>query len=306
MLVSVICTVLNERDSLESLLLSLIRQERKPDEIVIVDAGSNDGTIELLQRYAVVAKDHNIELRYAIKPGATRSEGRNAAVVMSRGEVIASIDGGCVADPRWLALLTRPFDDPNVYMVGGYYTPRCETWVQKTFARLFIKPAAELDPNTFLPSSRSVAFRREAWQKVGGYPDRLNEGEDTFFDLKMREKVGGIVIVPEALVEWEPPKTLSALIRQHFRYARGDGQGCIHGTKYLRAWARVLLLIGGMTTITINPLVGVCLLGSVLAYYCVRHRTLSWAVLGVLVALDVANSLGFLLGSMHQQRLKSV
>ena len=46
----------------------------------------------------------------------------------------------------------------------------------------------EVDPATFLPSSRSVAFRKAAWAAVGGYPEWLDYCEDLVFDLSLRER----------------------------------------------------------------------------------------------------------------------
>ena len=46
----------------------------------------------------------------------------------------------------------------------------------------------EWKEETFLPSGRSIAFKKSAWKEVGGYPENLYTGEDTLFDLKLKEK----------------------------------------------------------------------------------------------------------------------
>ena len=50
--VSVICTVLNEGESIKGLLDSLAAQTRLPDEIIFVDGGSRDNTVDILNSYA--------------------------------------------------------------------------------------------------------------------------------------------------------------------------------------------------------------------------------------------------------------
>jgi glycosyl transferase family 2 len=81
-----------------------------------------------------------------------------------------------------------------------------------------------VNPKTFLPSSRSVAFRKAVWEAVGGYPEWLDFSEDVVFDLRVREQFGSFVFVPEAVVHFRPRGDLRALAKQYYQYARGDGK----------------------------------------------------------------------------------
>ena len=81
-----------------------------------------------------------------------------------------------------------------------------------------------MDPETFLPSSRSLAFRKEAWARVGGYPEWSDHNEDTIFALALRRAGCRMVFVPDAVVSWEPSPDLRRLFKQFYRYARGDAQ----------------------------------------------------------------------------------
>ena len=100
--VSVIVTVLNESEAIERLLESLESQTRLPDEVVIADGGSTDGTLEALGAWASAGR---IPLRILEEPGANISEGRNAAIAAATGEVIATTDSGVRLEtdwPKWL------------------------------------------------------------------------------------------------------------------------------------------------------------------------------------------------------------
>ena len=70
MRISVICTVLNEGESIRRLMDSLVAQSRQPDEIVIVDGGSRDNTVAVIQEYA-----DRLPLRVLVEPGANISAG---------------------------------------------------------------------------------------------------------------------------------------------------------------------------------------------------------------------------------------
>src|SRR5438309_1209372 len=99
--VSLVITVLNEVDSLPELLDSIAAQTRSPDEIVVVDGGSTDGTVAALQRWTSA----HPRARILSAPGANIAIGRNLAIAHARGDVIAVTDAGVRLAPNWLASL---------------------------------------------------------------------------------------------------------------------------------------------------------------------------------------------------------
>jgi hypothetical protein len=113
-----------------------------------------------------------------------------------------------------------------------------------------VLPAVEdVNPATFLPSSRSVAYTKEGWRAAGGYPEWLDYCEDLVFDLRLREAVGSFGWAPEALAHFRPRGTLKSFFKQYYRYARGDGKAdlwrkrhAIRYVTYLIALPALLLL----------------------------------------------------------------
>lgn len=237
--VSVITTVLNEAKGIEPLLRSLLDQSREPDEIIICDAGSDDGTVEIIRRRI----EEGYPARLIIERRASRSRGRNLAIEESKSEVIASIDAGCVARVEWLSKLMAPFesdDPPDV--VSGYYQPEAQSAFEEAIAVATVPDPIEVDPETFLPSSRSVAFRRDAWERVGGYPEYTSHAEDTEFDLRLKAAGYRFRYAPEAIVRWRVEATLWGVFRQFFRYARSDGELGHWFGHYGKAFAGLALL----------------------------------------------------------------
>src|SRR5262245_30098843 len=100
---------------------------RVPDEVVIADGGSRDGTLERLRERA------RSEARIrAIEAPGNRSVGRNAAVRASRAPLIACTDAGVETEHEWLERLTRPFEEnPTVDVVAGFYRPAGRTWFER-------------------------------------------------------------------------------------------------------------------------------------------------------------------------------
>lgn len=235
--ISLIATVLNERESLGHWLASILAQKRAPDELVVVDAGSTDGTIPALQDWAAQAP---FPVHVVIMPGCTRSQGRNAAIRQAAHDRIATTDAGCRLDPNWLGNLAAALADPEVEVAAGWFRPWLETPLDLRFAVLMIPALEEISPERFLPSSRSIAFRREAWSRVGGYPDLLNYGEDTRFDLDLKAAGARFRFVPDAYVYWRPASSLKQLLRVARNYGLGDGQARI-ASPHRRALIRYVL-----------------------------------------------------------------
>src|SRR6185503_941887 len=133
---------------------------RIPDEIVIADGGSTDGTFELLRSRAA-ASDNKI---HAVLAPGNRSVGRNAAVRASSAPIIACTDAGVEVEPDWLERITGPFtDEPATDVVAGFYSPAGTTPFERAAGVVSAPRLEDVDPRRFLPSTRSVAFRRKAW-----------------------------------------------------------------------------------------------------------------------------------------------
>jgi len=213
---SLICTVLDEGDTIEDLLKSILKQTRRPDEFVIVDGGSKDKTQEIIKEYA---KKHKW-IRLIISEGANIAEGRNIAIENSRFETIACIDGGCVAKEDWLEKLIKPLEKCDVSF--GVYVPLPSDGKQKYFGMVLCKGPSEIDPKTFLPSARNIAFKKECWKKVGGFPENVYTGEDTLFDLKLREAGFKFCFVPDAIVYWRMRESWKGFWKQMYNYGVGD------------------------------------------------------------------------------------
>ncbi|HIQ04229.1 MAG TPA: glycosyltransferase [Anaerolineae bacterium] len=244
MTVSVICTVLDEGAAIRPLLDSLLAQTRPPDEVVIVDGGSSDDTVAQIEAYA-----DRLPLRVLVVPGANISTGRNRAIEAATGDVIASTDAGVRLDPHWLEKLIAPFEnDPRVAAVAGFFLPDPRSPFEVALGATVLPLHGDVEPDRFLPSSRSVAFTRAAWEAVGGYPEWLDYCEDLIFDLRLRDVTGGFAWAPEAVAYFRPRPSLHAFFRQYYRYARGDGKADLwrlrHAIRYSTYLVAVPALLG--------------------------------------------------------------
>jgi glycosyltransferase involved in cell wall biosynthesis len=236
--VSLITTLINEADTVVPWLESLAEQTRLPDEVVIVDGGSTDGTLEIMQEYA---QRSPIPLKLISEPGANIARGRNIAVAQASHSVIACTDLGCRLDPAWLERMTAPFeDDARMQVAAGWF----ET-VKPAENRMLLlgTSLSDVNPQTFMPSSRSIAFSKDSWETVKGYPEWMTlTGEDTFFDLELKRACRYWAFVPEAIVRWNAPQSASEYWRKLRHWSVGDGESLFNASLYWHSLLRLVLL----------------------------------------------------------------
>ncbi len=229
--VSVILTVLNEAASLPRLFDSLAAQTRPPDEVVVVDGGSGDATPDVVRAEAARGR---FPLKLIERPGTNISQGRNVAIQAARGEVIAATDAGVRLSPVWLEELLKPFQtEPRPAAVAGFFRPDPYSLFEVAMGATVLPELGDVDPDTFLPSSRSVAFLKEAALAVGGYPEWLDYCEDLIFDFRLQERFGPFAFAPDALVYFRPRGGLGAFFKQYYQYARGDGKADLWPVRHL-------------------------------------------------------------------------
>ncbi len=264
---ALIVTVLDEAGMVDVLLESIAAQTLPPDEVVVVDGGSIDGTWQRLQAWTARLPLHLIRA-----PGAGIARGRNLAIEAASASVIAVTDAGVRLDSDWLAHLHTALSD-DVDVVSGFFLPSPHTVFECAMGATVLPALADIHPARFLPSSRSVLFRRAAWKAVTGYPEWLDYCEDLVFDLALKRAGCRFAFAPQATVWFRPRGSLPAFFRQYYRYARGDGKADLfprrHAIRYctyliafillrsngtrLRRGGTLLLLAIGATAYTWRP-----------------------------------------------------
>jgi glycosyltransferase involved in cell wall biosynthesis len=285
MRVSVICTVLNEGESIRRLMDSLVAQLRQPDEIVIVDGGSRDNTVAVLVEYG-----NRLPLRVLIEPGANISRGRNVAIGAATGDVIASVDAGVWLEPAWLTELVAPLAhsersnqqrgpqppvrDPQ--SVAGFFIPDTRSVFETAMGATVLPAVDEIKPDGFLPSSRSVAYTKTAWAAAGGYPEWIDYCEDLIFDFRLRDAVGPFAWAPKAVAHFRPRSTLKSFFKQYYRYARGDGKADLWRKRHLIRYATYLFVLPGLLALSLchSPGWWLVLMAGVLLYCASPYRRL--------------------------------
>ncbi len=243
--VSLIVTVLNEIQTIDELLESLIAQTLRPQAIIITDGGSTDGTWEKLRQWK--QQQLPVELKTEQVKG-NRSVGRNRAVTLASTDLIGCTDAGCVPKKTWLQELVKEQQKSDALIVAGYYQGMTLNNFQVAQVPYVLVMPDKVNPLTFLPATRSMLFNRQWFMKNGGFDESLSDNEDYALARKIQDgqsKSGKKILsfAKNAVVGWRPRKTLREFTWMIYRFARGDSRAHLWRPKVALIFLRYLLFL---------------------------------------------------------------
>ena len=223
---TLVTTCLNEMSSFPRWQGDVSAQTRQPDEIVIVDAESTDGTRERLLGWA--GKDPRVRVRIE---RCSVARGRNIAVEMAAYDHIVSTDMGVRLSPQLFEEIVRPFElDESVEVVAGASAIDADSVASPAArAEYYIESGGvtKLGPG-FVVLNRSVAYKKRVYEELGGLPEDLTRAaDDSVFGRQVLQAGYSMAFAPTAMVYWQRPKRLRDFWRETAGYGFGDGEAAI-------------------------------------------------------------------------------
>lgn len=172
MVISVVIPALNEEKLLPKTLASLAALDRKPDEIVVVDASSTDKTVEIAKKSGAVV---------IVVPKGTIGFSRQKGIEAAKGDVIAFTDADAVLPHDWLNRIERALTTPGVVGYFGGFRVFDGPPVYRFFINV-VQPVL----NRFMfwifrmpmATGQNMAFYKEKSRAVGGIPTNFRMAED--------------------------------------------------------------------------------------------------------------------------------
>ena len=226
--ISVVIPCRNEAEFIESALGALQAQDLRPDEIIVVDNASTDGSGSVVERYATRHPELKLTLQRCSDEGAAAP--LNAGIRAARGDIILRMDGHSRPHADYIRRCVERLQDPGAGVVGGVWevTPSRPTAPARAIAlavssRLGSGGATYRDRDTN-PTPRDVdtvpfgAFRRSLWTELGGYDESLQVVEDGDFNYRVRQAGYRVILDPATRCTYFSRASFGALGRQYFRY----------------------------------------------------------------------------------------
>lgn len=191
--VSVVMPVLNEEEFLEETLRTLRAQTFTDYELIVVDNGSTDRSREIAARYAD---------RVILEPQRGYDVALHRGIREAQGELIVQADADTLYPPHWLARMVRALEGKGVVCAYGPWAFReSPRWRRPLEAALCLATQSLTHALGFCQTTGfNMGFRREAYERVGGYPAlRRLSAMNVRLGLRLR-RVGRVRLVPKMLV----------------------------------------------------------------------------------------------------------
>jgi succinoglycan biosynthesis protein ExoA len=233
--VSVVIPCRNEALYVAGMLDALRAQDCAIDDVIVVDGGSVDGTMEVIREYG--ARHPDFPLRVVTADGANIPAAVNAGIAASRGDVIVRIDSHSRPATDYIRGVLKALDETDAAIVGGVWriSPGAPGRVAAAIARAVAHPMGAGDAAYRLSAGREHerrrvdtvpfgGFRRSHWRQIGGYNEQLLVNEDYEFNYRTRQAGGSVVLDTAIRCEYFARPSLAALARQYFRYGWWKGR----------------------------------------------------------------------------------
>ena len=193
-LVSVVITTKNEEAYIEKTLQSVKNQTYKNLEIIVSDACSSDKTVQIAKKYGskVIIKDTNI------------AQGRNAAVKLAKGEILAFVDADTILNKHWIKKVVDHFRNKDLVAVLGSPDPMKTRNHREKILNILTcwhRLAKFLGLPVVGVCSIGFAIRKDIFEKIHGFREDLFVAEDTDLELRAR-RVGKVIIESEIKNSW--------------------------------------------------------------------------------------------------------
>jgi glycosyltransferase involved in cell wall biosynthesis len=212
-LISVIVPARNAAGPLDECLSALSRQTLPRDcfEIIVVDDGSSDGTLEVAQRWGV---------RIISQPKSGPAAARNFGVSQARGDLVLFTDADCAPAGDWIERLSQALIDPEVVGAKGAYRTRQREIIARFVQLEYEEKYDKMRHDRYIDfvDTYSAAYRRAVFETYGGFDPAFPRasGEDVEFSYRLSGHGCKMVFVPQAIVYHRHVDTVVGYLRRKF------------------------------------------------------------------------------------------
>ncbi|MFH0732501.1 MAG: sugar transferase [Candidatus Omnitrophota bacterium] len=217
--VSVIVPMYNEQQYIRKCLESLIAQDYDKCDIIVVDGGSTDNSVDIVQG---LTNNHKVMLLY--NKARIASAGLNIGIIHSDADIIIIFGAHSWALPNFITLNVALLDQVKADCVGGKIEANGKTYITKAvslatgcYFGLGSPKFRCQGKEGYADTVAFGAYRREVFDKIGFFDETLSRGMDAEFNYRLRHRGGKIFFNPSIKIYYYIKTNLASLWIQNFR-----------------------------------------------------------------------------------------
>jgi len=223
-LISVIMPVRNEQQAIRRSLAAVLAQDYPYDrlEVLVADGRSEDDTRHIVGEMA--ARDSRLHL--IDNEARIMATGFNAALELSRGDIIVMLGGHAELSPNYLRTCARFLKLKKADCVGGTLETVCETGKAAAISLAMSSPfgvgnaAFRIGARkaTYVDTVAFGAYTRGIIQRAGALDEELVRNQDDEYNYRLRKLGARILLVPRLRCRYSSRTSLRSLWQQYFQY----------------------------------------------------------------------------------------
>jgi rhamnosyltransferase len=251
--ISVIIPTLNGSETIGELLSGLMNQTSKPEEILVIDSGSDDETVRIVKSFGI---EHEIIEREAFDHGGTR----NMAAERAKGDILVFMSQDAIpCDEHLLENLTLSLRKNVSGASYGRHLPKGDASPMERFARQYNYPEQSIIKNkgdevkfgikNYFFSNACSSVRKDAFEAVGGFPCNIPMNEDMILSYRLINAGYSVAYASDAAVYHSHNYSPMKQFKKYFLIGRtlvssemaGKVNAHPEGLKFLREGLKFLL-----------------------------------------------------------------
>jgi len=289
---SVLIPCRNEVRSLGRCLASVVASDYPAErlEVLVIDGASSDGTRDVIAHWAA-CHEH---IRMVENPRGTTPAALNHGIAVARGDVIARLDAHAALAPNYLSRAVDYLESSGAHNVGGIMRTRAQRngpWAGAVVAALTHpfgvggarfrvgRPEPGEEPR-WVDTVFGGCWRRQVFERIGGFNERLERGQDMEFNQRLRRAGGKILLAPDLVTEYYARAEMGSFVKHNWTngvWAVLPFAFCREAPVRARHLAPLALVLGLMVALLVAPwMAAVYVAANLAASAQVAWRERSW------------------------------
>lgn len=211
---SIIIPAHNEAEFIQELLESINRHISIKKEIIVVDNGSTDSTLTIIEKFNCII----VKMDRKVFP----SKARNVGVSKSSGKYLVFLDADVIVTAQWASELQKLIDNTanlgkNFITGASCSVSQSPSWLEK----YWFEPLSKNEKSYI--NGANIITTKDTYDSINGFDELLETGEDVDFSVRAKEKGISIILNDSWKVFHEGfPKSISAFIKRESWHGKGD------------------------------------------------------------------------------------